>query len=146
MAPTKKVAKQFTVFAMAGNASPKPPLWPTMGQNWVPIGIFMKDFNAKTADLKAKYGDVKIPAVVYVYIDKTFSFDLLPPVTSDLIKSKAKVTKGSKMPNKDKVGTITMADIKEIAEIKKPVMNTEDIDSIVKSIMGTAKSLGISVA
>lgn len=141
----KKVMKKFKVFAMAGNASPKPPLWPTMGQNWVPIGIFMKDFNAKTADLKAKYGDVKIPAVISVYIDKSFDFELLPPVTSDLIKSKAKVAKGSKTPNKDKVGTISMADIREIAEIKKSVMNTEDIDSIVKSIMWTAKSLGISV-
>lgn len=141
----KKVVKKFKVFAMAGNASPKPPLGPTMGQNWVPIGIFMKDFNAKTMDMKNKYGDVKIPAVISVYIDKSFDFELLPPVTSDLIKSKAKIAKGSKTPNKDKNWTISMADIREIAEIKKSVMNTEDIDSIVKSIMWTAKSLWIEV-
>ncbi len=141
----KKVVKKFKVFAMAGKANPKPPLWPTMGQNGVPIGIFMKDFNAKTMDLQNKYWDVRIPAVISVYIDKSFDFELLPPVTSDLIKSKAKIAKGSKTPNKDKNGTISMDDIKEIAEIKKSVMNTEDIDSIVKSIIWTAKSLGIEV-
>lgn len=143
--PGKKIVKQFIVYATAWNASPKPPLWPTMWQNGVPIGIFMKSFNDATRDLQAKRGDVKVPALVRVYIDKSHDFDILPPVTSHLLRSKAKAAKWSKVPNKDKVGKVTMADILEIAEIKKPVMNTEDMDAIVKSLLGTAKSMGIEV-
>jgi large subunit ribosomal protein L11 len=141
----KKISKQFVVYAVAWNASPKPPLGPTMGQNGVPIGVFMKEFNDRTRDLQAKWGDVKVPAIVRVYIDKSYDFELLPPITSHLILSKAKVAKWSLTPNKVKSGKITMKDLLEIAEIKKPVMNTEDIDSIVKSLIGTAKTLGIEV-
>lgn len=141
----KKISKQFIVYASAGNASPKPPLGPTMGQNGVPIGIFMKEFNDRTRDLQQKWWDVKVPALVRVYIDKSFDFELLPPITSHLILSKAGIKKGSNTPNKVKSGKITMAALHEIAEIKKPVMNTEDMDAIVKSLLGTAKSLGIEV-
>lgn len=141
----KKISKQFIVYAAAGNASPKPPLGPTMGQNGVPIGIFMKEFNDRTRDLQQKWWDVKVPALVRVYIDKSFDFELLPPITSHLILSKAGIKKGSNTPNKVKSGKITMAALHEIAEIKKPVMNTEDMDAIVKSLLGTAKSLGIEV-
>lgn len=142
---SKKVVKQFIVYAVAWNASPKPPLWPTMGQNGVPIGIFMKEFNDRTRDIQAKRGDVKVPALVRVYIDKSFDFEILPPVTSHLLRSKAKAAKWSKIPNKDKVGKITMNDLLEIAEIKKSMMNTENMDSIIKSLLGTAKSMGIEV-
>lgn len=88
---------------------------------------------------------MKVPALVRVYIDKSFDFELLPPVTSHLLRSKAKAAKGSNTPNKVKAGKVTMADVKEIAEIKKPVMNTDDMDAIIKSILGTAKSMGIEV-
>jgi large subunit ribosomal protein L11 len=142
---SKKVVKQFVVYGTAGAASPKPPLGPTMGQNGVPIGIFMKEFNDRTRDTQQKWGDVKVPALVRVYIDKSFDFELLPPVTSHLLRSRAKAPKGSNIPNKVKAGKVTMADIKEIAEIKKPVMNTEDMDAIIKSLLGTAKSMGIEV-
>jgi large subunit ribosomal protein L11 len=141
----KKITKQFIVYAVAGNASPKPPLGPTMGQNGVPIGVFMKEFNDRTREIQAKWGDVKVPAVVRVYIDKSYDFELLPPVSSHLIMSKAKVAKGSVTPNKVKAGKITMKDLLEIAELKKPVMNTEDMDAIIKSLIGTAKSLGIEI-
>jgi large subunit ribosomal protein L11 len=143
--PWKKIIKQFVVYATAGNASPKPPLGPTMGQNGVPIGIFMKSFNDATRDLQAKWWDVKVPALVRVYIDKSHDFDILPPVTSHLLRAKAKAAKGSKTPNKDKAGKISMQDLLEIAEIKKPMMNTEDMNAIVKSLLGTAKSMGIEV-
>ena len=116
-----------------------------MGQNGVPIGIFMKEFNDRTRDIQQKWGDVKVPALVRVYIDKSYDFELLPPITSHLILSKAKVKKGSVTPNKVKLGKISMADLREIAEIKKPVMNTDDMDAILKSLLGTAKSLGIEV-
>lgn len=142
---SKKVSKQFIVYAVAWNASPKPPLGPTMGQNGVPIGIFMKEFNDRTRDIQAKRGDVKVPALVRVYIDKSFDFEILPPVTSHLLRSKAKAAKGSKIPNKEKAGSITMKDLLEIADIKKPMMNTENMDSIIKSLLGTAKSMGITV-
>ncbi|HMY80620.1 MAG TPA: 50S ribosomal protein L11 [Candidatus Absconditabacterales bacterium] len=142
----KKIAKQFIVYAEAGNCSPKPPVGPTMGQNGVPIGIFMKEFNDRTREIQQKRGNVKVPALVRVYIDKSFDFELLPPVTSHLIRSKAKAAKGSNTPNKVKAGSISTKDLMEIAEIKKPVMNTEDMDSILKSLRGTAKSMGIDVA
>ncbi len=116
-----------------------------MGQNGVPIGVFMKEFNDRTREIQAKWGDVKVPAVVRVYIDKSYDFELLPPISSHLIMSKAKVAKGSVTPNKVKAGKITMKDLLEIAELKKPVMNTEDMDAIIKSLTGTAKSLGIEV-
>lgn len=141
----KKISKQFIVYATAGAASPKPPLGPTMGQNGVPIGVFMKDFNDRTREIQQKWWDVKVPALVRVYIDKSFDFELLPPVTSHLLRSKAKAAKGSNTPNKVKAGKVTMTDVKEIAEIKKPVMNTDDMDAIIKSILGTAKSMGIEV-
>jgi large subunit ribosomal protein L11 len=85
--------------------------------------------------------DVKIPVEVTVYIDRSFEMKLKSPVSSDLIKWKAKIKKGSGEPNTKKVGSISMADLKEIAEMKKADMNTDDIDAIVRSLIGTAKSL-----
>lgn len=142
---SKKIVKQFVVYAVAWKADPRPPLGPTMWQNGVPIWVFMKDFNDRTREIWQKYGDVKVPALVRVYIDKSFDFDILPPVTSHLILSMAGVTKWSNEPNKKKIGKITMAKIKEIAEMKKSVMNTDDEEAIMKSIIGTAKTLGVDV-
>ncbi len=116
-----------------------------LGQNGINISAFVQDFNGKTADYMAKYGAVKVPTIIYLYIDKTFDIEVLPPLTSSLILWKAKQAKGSGVPNKDKKGSISMDDLKEIAAIKAPVMNTEDVDALCKSIAGTAKNMGIDV-
>ena len=143
----KKITKQFVVHVVAGRASPRPPLWPTLGQNGINIGLFVKDFNAKTADIAAQYPDrdVKVPVKISIYIDKSFDFEVLPPLTADMIKAKAGISKGSKEPNKWTIGQISMSEILTIVEIKKPVMNTKKTESILKSVMGTAKSLGIQI-
>jgi large subunit ribosomal protein L11 len=112
-----------------------------LGQNGVNISTFVQDFNGKTVDMAAKYGPVKVPTMIYIYIDKSFDIEVFPPVTASLISWKAGGGKGSGTPNKDKKGTISMADVKEIAAIKAPVMNTEDMDAICKSIIGTAKNM-----
>lgn len=144
MAP-KKVTKKFMVTPVAGAASPKPPLGPMLGQNGVNISAFVQDFNGKTNEMAQKYGPVKVPTMIYIYIDKSFDIEVFPPVTSSLINWKAKNAKGSGTPNTAKLGTISMADVKEIAAIKAPVMNTEDMDAICKTIIGTAKNMGIEV-
>lgn len=144
MAP-KKITKKFMVTPVAGAASPKPPLWPMLWQNGVNISAFVQDFNGKTADMAKKYGPVRVPTMIYIYIDKSFDIEVFPPVTSSLINWKVGGGKGSGTPNKDKKGTISMADVKEIAEIKAPVMNTEDMDAICKSIIGTAKNMWVEV-
>lgn len=144
MAP-KKVTKKFMVTPIAGAASPKPPLGPMLWQNGVNISAFVQDFNGKTNEMAQKYGPVKVPTMIYIYIDKSFDIEVFPPVTSSLINWKAKNAKGSGTPNTVKLGTISMADVKEIAAIKAPVMNTEDMDAICKSIIGTAKNMGIEV-
>ena len=143
----KKIQSQFKIHLLAWKATPAPPVGPMLWQHGINIGAFTKEFNDKTRELMQKFGgfDVKIPVEVTVYIDRSFDMKLKAPVSSDLIKWKAKVKKGSGEPNTKKVGTITMADLKEIAEMKKDDMNTEDLDAIVRSLIWTAKSLWIEV-
>ena len=131
----------------AGKTTPAPPVGPILGQHGINIGAFVKEFNDKTMEIMQKFAwaDIKVPAVIKVYIDRTYSMELLPPLSSDLIKWKAKVKSGSGEPNKVKVATLTKADLEEIIDIKLPVMNTVKRDSIMKSLIGTAKSLGIVV-
>lgn len=147
MAPTKKVAKQFTLHITAGKAQPAPPVGPILGQNGVNIGTFMKEFNDKTRDLMTKFApaDVKVPALITVYTDRSYDFEIGTPITSHLLLWKLKEKQGSGEPNKKKIGTLSKADLVEIVELKKPAMNTNKDDSIMKSIIGTAKSLGIEV-
>jgi large subunit ribosomal protein L11 len=147
MAPIKKIQKRFTLHVVAGKAQPAPPVGPILGQNGVNIGTFIKEFNDKTRDIQARFAgtDVKVPAVITVYSDRTYDMEILPPLTSHLLMWKLKITGGSGEPNKKKVGTLTRADLVEIAEIKKPIMNTNNIDSIITSIIGTAKSIGIEI-
>ena len=102
---------------------------------------FCKQFNARTA----KMGDVLIPAVLTVYEDRSFNFITKTPVTSRLLLKKLGVKKGSSVPNKEKVGELTQEDLREIAEIKMPDLNTEDIEKAIKIIEGTAKSMGITI-
>lgn len=131
----------------AGKAQPAPPVGPILGQNGVNIGAFIKEFNDKTRDIMAQFApiDVKVPAVITVYTDRTYDLDTLPPLTSNLLLWKLKANGWSAEPNKKKIGTLTRADLKEVAEIKMPVMNTKNMDSLIASIAGTAKSLGIEI-
>jgi large subunit ribosomal protein L11 len=143
----KKVQSKFKIHLLAWKATPAPPVGPMLWQHGINIGAFTKEFNDKTRDLMQQFGgfDVKIPVEVTVYIDRSFEMKLKSPVSSDLIKWKAKIKKGSGEPNTKKVGSISMADLKEIAEMKKADMNTDDIDAIVRSLIGTAKSLWIEI-
>ena len=105
---------------------------------------FVKEFNDKTQDTFKQYGNtaVRVPAKVSVYVDRSYDMELLPPIASDLIKYKAGVQSGSAEPNKKKVATVTEADLEEIATIKQPVMNTRKKEALVKSVRGTARSIG----
>lgn len=114
-------------------------------QNGVPIGPFGKDFNEKTKEINQKYGPVKVPVRITLYADKSYDLEFLPPVTSHLIMRKLGIKAGSWMPNKQKMGKLTKADLAEIAEIKKPVMNTDNLEAIMHSIAGTAKSMWVDV-
>lgn len=140
-----KVAKQFQLHMPAGKATPAPPIGPILGQHGVNIWQFVKEFNDKTAGLIQEYqwADIKVPVTVKVYVDRTYWMEILPPLTSCLILWKAKQKKGSGEPNKSKIAKITRKDLEEIAEIKKSVMNTNNIESIIKTIAWTAKNMWI---
>jgi len=125
----------------AGKANPAPPVGPALGQHGVNIMEFCKAFNAKTQDQMGKI----IPVEITVYADRTFSFITKTPPAPSLILEAAGLQKGSGEPNREKVGTVTSAQIKEIAEIKMPDLNASDIESAMKMIKGTARSMGILV-
>lgn len=148
MSAPKKVQKKFALHIVAGKAVPQPPVGPVLGQNGVNIGTFIKEFNDKTREIAAKFGgaDVKVPAHITVFTDRTYELELGAPVTSDLILRKIGQKSGSGVPNKQKVGKLSKKDLEEIAEFKKTVMNTEKPESIMSSIAGTARSMGVDVA
>ncbi len=125
----------------AGQANPAPPVGPALGQQGVNIMQFCKAFNAATQD---KAGLV-IPVVISVYQDKSFTFIMKSPPAAVLLKKAAGIAKGSGVPNRDKVATVTRAQLEEIAEIKKEDLNARDVDAAVKIIAGTARSMGIEV-
>jgi len=125
----------------AGKASPAPPVGPALGAKGVNIMAFCKEYNAKTAD---KAGFV-IPVEITVYEDRSFTFIMKTPPASVLLKKAAGITSGSGDPKKTKVGTVTMAQIKEIAETKMPDLNANDVDAAMKIVMGTANNMGIDV-
>lgn len=137
----KKIKKIVKVVARGGQANPAPPLGPALGQAGVDIQAFCTQFNAATKDNMGKL----IPVQITVYEDRTFTFITKQPPASELIKEKAKITAGSGEPNKNKVGKITKAQLKEIAEIKMPDLNTTDIESAMNSLAGTARSMGVTV-
>lgn len=126
----------------AGKANPAPPVGPALGQHGVNIMEFCKAYNAQTQD---KIGTV-VPVIISVYSDRTFTFVLKTPPASELLKQAAGIAKGSGVPNKDKVGKVTKAQIKEIAQTKLPDLNAVDIAGAVKIIEGTARSMGLEVA
>lgn len=137
----KKIIKKVKVIAPAGKATPAPPLGPTLGQAGVNIGDFTKKFNDATKDMM---GDM-IPVVISVYEDRTYSFVLKTPPASSLILKAIKKDKGSGKPNLSKVGTITKAQIKEIAEKKMRDLNANTVEQAVKIIAGTCRSMGVDV-
>jgi len=137
----KKIKTVIKVQAPAGRANPAPPIGPALGQHGVNIMDFVNKFNEKTKDM----GDTVVPAEITIYEDRTFDFILKTPPASILLKKAAKVEKGSGVPNKDKVGTVTSAQVREIAEKKMADLNATDVEQAMKIIAGTARSMGIDV-
>jgi large subunit ribosomal protein L11 len=143
MPPTKKVQTQVKLQIEAAKATPAPPVGPALGQAQVNIMEFCKQFNARTQN--KEMAGLIIPVVITVYTDRTFTFITKTPPASVLLKKVANLAKGSGTPNKDKVGKVTEAQVAEIAKQKMPDLNAASIEAAVKSIKGTARSMGIEV-
>ena len=137
----KEITVQFKLQAPGGSATPAPPIGPALGQHGVNPGQFIQQFNAASAHLKGKV----VGVLVTVYKDRTFSFELKSPPASVLLKDAVKAEKGSGVPNKEKIGTVTMEQCKAIAQEKIKDLNAFDVDHAARIIAGTAKSMGISV-
>jgi len=137
----KKIVKFIKLQIPAGKANPAPPIGPALGAAGVNIMAFCKEFNAKT---QASAGDI-LPVVITVFADKTFTFVTKQPPVPEKLKKAAGVAKGSAIPNRDKVGKITMAQARKIAEEKLQDMNARDIDAATKLVMGTARSMGLDI-
>ncbi|WP_446211427.1 50S ribosomal protein L11 [Micromonospora sp. IBSANI012] len=142
MPPKKKLVKTFTLQLKAGQATPAPPVGPALGQHGVNIMEFCKSYNAQT---ESQRGDI-VPAEISVYEDRTFTFVLKTPPAARLLLKAAGVEKGSGVPQKDKVGSVSQAQVREIAEKKMVDLNANDIDQAAKIIAGTARSMGIIVS
>ena len=137
----KKVTGYIKLQIKAGKATPAPPVGPALGQHGVNIMEFTKQFNAKTADM----GDLIIPVVITVYSDRSFSFITKTPPAPVLLKKAAGLQKASGVPNKQKVGSVTKDQIKEIAEMKTPDLNAASLEAAMSMIAGTSRSMGITV-
>jgi len=138
----KKIDSYIKLQVAAGKANPSPPVGPALGQRGVNIMEFCKQFNARTQTLEE---GLPIPVVITVFSDKSFTFITKTPPASVLIRKAAGVPKGSAVPNKDKVGTVTKAQIEEIAKAKQPDLTAADMNAAVRTIAGTARSMGIEV-
>lgn len=137
----KKIKAIIKLNLQAGAANPAPPTGPALGQHGVNIMEFVNQYNEKTKEMR---GSV-IPAQITIFEDRTFTFVLRMAPTSEMIKQTLKLKLGSGEPNKKKVGELTLDQVKEIAEKKMPDMNTNNLDSAIKSVIGTAKSMGITI-
>jgi len=137
----KKVMAQIKLQIAAGKANPSPPVGPALGQHGVNIMDFCKDFNARTANDEGMI----IPVVITVFQDRTFKFITKTPPAAVLLKKAAKVAKGAGDPKRDRVGSVTREQVEEIAKIKMPDLNANDMDAACKIIAGTARSMGIDV-
>ncbi|HDP78579.1 MAG TPA: 50S ribosomal protein L11 [Mesotoga infera] len=138
---SKKVIAQIKLQLEAGKATPAPPVGPALGQHGVNIMGFCKQFNAETSD---KAGMV-LPVVISVYADRSFSFILKTPPASFLLLKAAGIQKGSGVPNREKVGKVTRAQLEEIAKVKMPDLNARTVDAAAKIIAGTARNMGIEI-
>lgn len=137
----KKVIGMVKLQVPAGQATPSPPVGPALGQHGVNIMEFCKAFNART---QGQEGMI-IPVVVTVYADRSFTFVTKTPPTPILLKRVAQIAKGSGQPNREKVGRVTRSQVLEIAKTKLPDLNTQDLEAAVRSVEGTAKSMGIEI-
>jgi len=138
----KKVVGQIKLQLTGGQATPAPPVGPALGQHGLNIMDFCKAFNARTQ----KQQGIVIPVVITVYSDRTYSFITKTPPASFLLRQAAGIPKGSGVPNRDKVGRVTMSQVEEIARTKLPDLNTDTLEGAVQTILGTARSMGIQVA
>jgi len=137
----KEVMALVKLQVTAGKANPAPPIGPALGPHGINIMDFCKAFNAQTQAL----GDTIIPCVLTIYKDRTFTFILKTPPASELIKKAAGIIKGSGTPNKDKVGKLTMDQVREIAKTKLPDLNAFDVEKAMETIKGTARSMGVDI-
>ncbi|WP_017417206.1 50S ribosomal protein L11 [Clostridium tunisiense] len=137
----KKITGMIKLQLPAGKATPAPPVGPALGQHGVNIMGFCKEFNAKTAD----QAGMIIPVVITVYQDRSFSFILKTPPAAVLLKKAAGIESGSGVPNRTKVATVSMAKVREIAELKMPDLNAASVEAAMSMIAGTARSMGIVV-
>jgi len=140
-APKKKIMTMIKLQIPGGNATPAPPVGPALGQHGVNIMEFCKAFNAKTQ----KDAGVIIPVVLTVYADRSFTFITKTPPAAVLLKQAAGLAKGSGEPNRNKVGHVTMAQVKQIAETKMPDLNAASLETAMSMVRGTARSMGIIV-
>lgn len=138
----KKIEGYIKLQIPAGKANPAPPIGPALGQHGVNIMEFCKAFNAKTQNADP---DMKIPVVITVYADRSFTFETKTPPAADLLRKAAGIAKGSGTPNKAKSGTISRAKIEEVAKTKMPDLNTTSLESAMKTIEGTARSMGLTI-
>ncbi|GJM25081.1 MAG: 50S ribosomal protein L11 [Phycisphaerae bacterium] len=138
----KEITGTIKLQAPGGQATPAPPIGPALGQHGVNIGQFVQQFNAQTAELNG----MPVTVVISVYGDRTFSFEVKSPPAAVLLKEAAKVAKGSGVPNKDKVGSVSAAQLREIAEKKLPELNANTIEAAERVVAGTARSMGIEIS
>lgn len=137
----KKIKTVIKVFPMGGAATPAPPIGPALGQHGVNIMEFVNQYNKATQDKKGQ----KTPAEITIYEDRTFTFVIKLPPVSEMIKQELKLKLGSGVPNKTKVGKLSQAQLKKIATEKLPDLNTTSIESAMKSVAGTARSMGVDI-
>jgi large subunit ribosomal protein L11 len=139
----KKIVGYIKLEVPAGKANPSPPIGPALGQRGLNIMEFCKAFNAATQNMEP---ETPIPVTITAYADRTFTFITRTPPTSFFLKKAAKVEKGSQTPSRGTVGTVTMAQVREIAEKKMPDLNANSIEAAAKMVAGTARSMGLEVA
>jgi large subunit ribosomal protein L11 len=137
----KEITAKIKLQVPAGKANPAPPVGPALGQHGVNIMEFCKQFNARTQ----KMGETVVPVIITVYADRSFTFITKTPPAAELLKKAAGIIKGSGTPNKEKVGKVSRAQIKEIAQTKLPDLNAASVESAMRMIEGSAKSMGLEI-
>ncbi|UNU72734.1 50S ribosomal protein L11 [Moraxella nasovis] len=138
----KKIDGYIKLQVPAGKANPSPPIGPALGQKGVNIMAFCKEFNAASANIEP---GLPIPVVITVFNDKSFTFVMKSPPAAVLLRKAAGIAKGSSVPNKDKVGTVTRAQLEEIVKTKEADLTAADLEAAVRTIAGTARSMGLNV-
>ena len=138
----KKITGYVKLQVPAGKANPAPPIGPALGQHGVNIMEFCKAFNSRTAQMDP---DLKVPVVITVYADRSFTFETKTPPAADLLKKAAGISKGSGSSKREKVGKLSRGKIEEIAKLKMPDLNTKSLESAIKTIEGTARQMGLTI-